>query len=176
MQLSGSFSDFQVSKGQLTGFTRLDTRITTPDNSIQAVSNDYSGFSTPISKDLQDRLEQIAPSLVQASSAFLGGDEPAAASTAAAAANAEGGVSGNDRAASGGATAPVAAMGGEQQMVQPSLRIVGGVEAPTDRQADTQPQLLSCRTQLKSCHHCCSCLLAIHNLSSCSSCQSSPRL
>lgn len=130
LQLSGSFSDFEVSNGQLTGFTRRDTRITSPDNSVQAVSNDYSGFSTPISKDLQDRLEQIAPSLVQASSSFQGDDEPATPTAAAAAA--EGAMASNGRTA-GGAQAPVVAMGGGQQQVQPSLRIVGGVEAPTDR-------------------------------------------
>jgi hypothetical protein len=130
LELSGTFSDLEVSDGQLNGFTRRDTRITAPDSSFQAVSKDFSSFSTPLTRELQDKLAHLVPSLADASSTFLGSDQPPPPPAAAAA----GGVSSNDRAAAAAAAAPaVTAMGGGQQQVQPSLRIVGGVEAPTDR-------------------------------------------
>jgi hypothetical protein len=118
-QLAASFTDIEETDGQLRRTTVSNIRVNPPDGSFQLVSNSYS--STPlITPEAADNLASVAPRLVATSNALLGGPgiQPAGPVRSPAL-----------------VTAAAGPTRGQQplQPLQPSLRIVGGVAAPTDR-------------------------------------------
>lgn len=128
-QLAASFTDYEATGGQLRRTTVSNIRVNDPDGGYQMVSNSYT--SNPlITPEAAHNMASVAPRLVATSNALLGspGVQPAATVLP---------------------TALVTAAAGnrDQQPVplQPSLRIIGGVAAPTDRYCATVPPLAPCK-------------------------------
>jgi hypothetical protein len=142
-QLAGSVRDTRLdpSKGQLVSTTSHDARVTDPEGTYQVVSSQASSVGIPFDSAAFNRLASFSPGIASAAAALqdLGvsteGFPAAQAGDAGSAAVVQPAVGATDRAAQ-----QQQQQSQRQQVpLQPSLRIVGGVEAPTDR----------C-----GCHHC----------------------
>lgn len=140
LQLASTFTDIARHGNQLTRTSISKARVSDPEASYQLVSNSYESSSMPFSQEAVRFMATVTPGLMHASSKLFGDDltitdegNDALSDTAASISDSVRGSRLN------GVKVPVAAMAGQQQQqqqmepLQPSLRIVGGVEAPTDR-------------------------------------------
>lgn len=139
LQLSGALEDTQLAGGELTTTTLRTSRYTAPDGSLYATGEDFSKTSVPLDEALAQRLAAFAPTLLEASNTFLSAVSDPTQQPAAPEATAMSGAQQQTQ---------------QQQMerMQPTLRIIGGVQAPTDRWArarkprTTRHVEWSCRT------------------------------
>lgn len=122
-QLAASVTDYEATPGrQLRRTTVSNIRINDPDGSYQMVSNIYSTSTPLITPEAANNVASVAPRLVATSNALLGSLDvqpagPPVLPTAAAL-----------------VTAAAGNRDSQQPLpLQPSLRIIGGVAAPTDR-------------------------------------------
>lgn len=130
LQLSGSVTETTVQGNQLTRTTARKSSLKDPEGTFQFSREDFSSTSHSLENFDEESAKALAafsPSLAAAAKAFLGGD--ASSST-------DSSDSTKEQQQQMTAPAPtVLPMAGRAQVQspQPMLRIVGGVEAPTDR-------------------------------------------
>jgi hypothetical protein len=136
LQLAGTFTDVTLDGNRLTRTSISKTRVYNPETSDQFVSNSYESSTRPFTEEALRLMAAITPSLMDTSSELFGDDLTLSDQGAGFLPYAANSVQGSG---SGGAQVPVAATAGQQpqqqqmEPLQPTLRIVGGVEAPTDR-------------------------------------------
>lgn len=148
LQLSGSVTDTTLQGNQLTRTTARKSSLKDPEGTFQFSREDFSSTSQSLddfNEEAAKALAAFSPSLAAAAKAFLGGD--ASSST-------DSSDSTKEQQQQMTAPAPtVLPMAGRAQVQspQPMLRIVGGVEAPTDRLVSTCWAAAKVHLKLKSC-------------------------
>jgi hypothetical protein len=149
LQLSGSVTDTTVQGNQLTHTTARRSSLKDPEGTFQFSREDFSSASQSLDNFDEESAKALAafsPSLAAAAKAFLGGD--ASSSTDSSDSTKE------QQQQQVTAPAPIVLpMAGRAQVQspQPMLRIVGGVEAPTDRLVHTCWAAAKVHPELKSC-------------------------
>ena len=132
LQLSGTIQDTKLSGNQLSSTSVTNTRITDPQGTLQAVGSDFSTFTTTLDAGLINRIMGFSDGLDAVSNALLV-DLPDPDMSGAGAGELTAAIDAPPRVSAMDGPSGPQQQQQQQQRLQPTLRIIGGVEAPTDR-------------------------------------------